>query len=95
MIFYFPDILKADTDVESPALDWSLLLPSLDDELTVVSHSVSAILGDVVAQDIGMEGLVQTVRLSAGSRCSHSDVVARVVLSDGTDLSRAFRVIVR
>jgi hypothetical protein len=42
-----------------------------------------------------MPAAAQSVKLSGGTCQSFTDVIARVVLSDMTDLSRAFRVLVR
>ncbi|HCE10153.1 MAG TPA: hypothetical protein DEQ40_16425 [Oxalobacteraceae bacterium] len=95
MIFAFPDVMKAAADVEAVTLDWSPYLPTLATGATVSSHSISTSCGDVVAQDTGMTAAVQSVKLSGGTCQSFTDVIAHVVLSDTTDLSRAFRVLVR
>jgi hypothetical protein len=91
-ILAFPAQRKASADVLDVELDWSPFLPALVSGISVSSHSVSTEDGDVVAADVGMSGLVQTVRLSSGAENSFTTVIGRVVLSNGVDKSRAFTV---
>lgn len=95
MIFAFPDVVKAPTDIVSVPLDWTPFIPALSEDVTVTSHSVSARRGSVVGVDDGIEGAIQTITISGGDCANFTEVEARIVISDGTDVSRSFRAIVR
>lgn len=109
MIFAWPDLQKAPTDVKIVRLDWSTLLDPAQVSATIVAHDAASVIADdvgdlseglpgfagVAAEDTGVSGFVQSVKLSGGMADGFTVVSAHIVLDDGTDLTRSFRILVR
>ncbi|RFB80406.1 hypothetical protein [Methylovirgula sp. 4M-Z18] len=109
MIFAWPDVQKAPTDIKIVHLDWSTLLDPSQATATIVGHDASSVIADdvgdlaqgppglagVVAADAGVSGFIQSVNLSGGMPDGFTVVSAHIVLDDGTDLTRSLRVLVR
>ena len=107
----WPDVIKSPPDVKSVPLDWSNILDwnssgiishsvavdveSVGDNLFFDYGFAPSSLGGVQAADIGLSGNVQTIQVSAGAIDNYSIVFATVGLSDGTSLTRCFKVLVR
>lgn len=105
----WPDIIKSPADVKIVQLDWTGVFDWNTSAIT--SHSVAVdveSLGDdfffddgfrpfggVQAVDLGVSVNVQTVQISGGAIDNYSIVFATAGLSDGTSLTRCFRVLVR
>lgn len=108
MLIAFPDVQKAPDDILTVDLDWTPFAPA---GATITAHDAYPEVGtltafawgggippglaEVVAQDAGITGLVQHVRLSAGNLGGYSAISGSVTFSDGTKKVRSFLCMVR
>lgn len=110
MLIVFPEVQKAPADVKTVELDWEPILSEIDRASAITAHTAWTEAADptvdfgeamppgvacVVAVDVGMNGLVQLVQLSAGYPDLYSLVTAQLTLADGDTLARSFQVTVR